>query len=153
MARITVEDCLTKENNRFALVQLAAKRAKQLLHGGKTVISETKGNKAVVNALREIADGKVCFMTEEEVAQAREQARIEKEKAMAEEAQAQANQERNRIFPARPEVVAAADDDDDEDDGSDLDEGDDEEDEDEEDEGLDKDSDKDADKEEDKSDA
>ncbi|MFO0003208.1 MAG: DNA-directed RNA polymerase subunit omega, partial [bacterium] len=33
MARITVEDCLTQENNRFALVQLASKRTKQLLQG------------------------------------------------------------------------------------------------------------------------
>jgi DNA-directed RNA polymerase subunit omega len=153
MARITVEDCLVKENNRFALVQLAAKRAKQLLHGGKTVITETKGNKAVVNALREIADGKVCFMTEEEVAQAREQARLEKEKAAAEEQQAQANTERNRLFPARPEVLAASDDDDDDDDddGADIDDEEDDDDEDDDaEEGKDK---KDLGSDEDKSDA
>jgi DNA-directed RNA polymerase subunit omega len=60
MARITVEDCLDKENNRFILVRLAAKRAKQLL-SGKTPVTDTHGNKAVVSALREIADGKVRF--------------------------------------------------------------------------------------------
>ena len=65
MARITVEDCLERENNRFSLVLLAAKRAKQLLHGSRTVADEVK-NKSVVTALREIAEGKVRFMTDEE---------------------------------------------------------------------------------------
>ncbi len=65
MARITVEDCLTQETNRFALVRLAALRAKQLLEG-KTPVTDTKGNKAVVSALREIADGKVRFRKREE---------------------------------------------------------------------------------------
>ena len=67
MARITVEDCLTKETNRFGLVLLAAKRAKQLLNGAKQVIADNRGNKSVVTALREIADGQVRFMTEAEV--------------------------------------------------------------------------------------
>ena len=68
MARITVEDCLENERNRFALVQLAAKRAKQLLNGAKARISDTRGNKSIVVALREIAAGEVRFMTEEEMA-------------------------------------------------------------------------------------
>ena len=70
MARITVEDCLERENNRFSLVLLAAKRAKQLLHGSRTVADEVK-NKSVVTALREIAEGKVRFMTDEEEQQYR----------------------------------------------------------------------------------
>ena len=60
MARITVEDCLEHESNRFALVRLASRRAKQLL-AGRTPVADIKGNKAVVLALREIADGKVRF--------------------------------------------------------------------------------------------
>lgn len=60
MARITVEDCLDNESNRFALVRLAARRAKQLL-SGSTPVTDTKGNRAIVSALREIADGKVKF--------------------------------------------------------------------------------------------
>ena len=60
MARITVEDCLEKEPNRFSLVALASKRAKELLSGDKPV-TDTRGNKAIVSALREIADGKVRF--------------------------------------------------------------------------------------------
>lgn len=72
MARITVEDCLTRENNRFALVQLASKRTKQLLGGARTLTTEAKGNKAVVTALREIAQGAVRFMTPEDEAVMRE---------------------------------------------------------------------------------
>lgn len=61
MARITVEDCLEHETNRFALVRLASRRAKQLL-SGDTAVTDTQGNKAIVSALREIADGKVRFV-------------------------------------------------------------------------------------------
>jgi DNA-directed RNA polymerase subunit omega len=86
MARITVEDCLTKETNRFALVLLAAKRTKQILHGSKALIADAK-NKAVVNALREIAAGKVRFMTEEE-RQAADQARRQQQDQEREAAEA-----------------------------------------------------------------
>jgi len=79
MARITVEDCLVKETNRFALVQLAAKRTKQILQGGKVVLAETTNNKAVVTALREIAGGQVRFMTEAERQEARERAIAERQ--------------------------------------------------------------------------
>lgn len=65
MARITVEDCLVQENNRFSLVQLASKRTKQILQGGTIQIADRR-NKAVVTALREIAASKVRFMTPEE---------------------------------------------------------------------------------------
>lgn len=65
MARITVEDCLDHESNRFALVKLASIRAKQLLEGSQPV-TDTKGNRAIVSALREIAAGKVRFNEEEE---------------------------------------------------------------------------------------
>jgi DNA-directed RNA polymerase subunit omega len=62
MARITVEDCLVKENNRFSLVQLCSKRSKQLFTGSPLTISQKK-NKPIVSALREIAAGTVRFMT------------------------------------------------------------------------------------------
>ncbi len=57
MARITVEDCLQNVNNRFELVLLATKRAKQLLKGARPLLKAD--NKEVVTALREIAAGKV----------------------------------------------------------------------------------------------
>ena len=57
MARITVEDCLENVDNRFQLVLLAAKRAKQLLKGSRPLLDSE--NKEVVTALREIAENKV----------------------------------------------------------------------------------------------
>jgi len=58
MARITVEDCLEKVPNRFALVLLASARTKQLLKGSTPRVQAD--NKEVVLALREIADGQVA---------------------------------------------------------------------------------------------
>ncbi|NQZ01218.1 MAG: DNA-directed RNA polymerase subunit omega [Bdellovibrionales bacterium] len=60
MARVTVEDCLEKVDNRFALVLLVAKRAKQLLKGDECT-SPGKNNKYIVNSLREVAAGNVYF--------------------------------------------------------------------------------------------
>jgi DNA-directed RNA polymerase subunit omega len=57
MARITVEDCLAKVSNRFELVVVAARRAKELLKGAPPLIKSE--NKEVVTSLREIAAGKV----------------------------------------------------------------------------------------------
>ena len=59
MARITVEDCLEKIPNRFELVLLGARRAKQLLKGARPLVESD--NKEVVAALREIAEGKVAM--------------------------------------------------------------------------------------------
>ncbi|AMV72644.1 DNA-directed RNA polymerase subunit omega [Desulfuromonas carbonis] len=61
MARITVEDCLNQVPNRFLLVMVAAKRAKQLYKGSQGLIENRAGNKKIVLALREIAAGKVEF--------------------------------------------------------------------------------------------
>lgn len=60
MARVTIEDCLDNVDNRFALVMLAAKRARVLEAGGESMV-EVKKNKTAVRALREIAAGKVAF--------------------------------------------------------------------------------------------
>src|SRR6267378_1860277 len=57
MARVTVEDCLPLVDNRFALVLLATKRARQLMAGARPLI-EAK-DKPPVLALREVATGKV----------------------------------------------------------------------------------------------
>lgn len=62
MARITVEDCLDKVHNRFALVLLVAKRTKQLMKGD-TCMAPGRNNKHVVNSLREVAAGMVYFDT------------------------------------------------------------------------------------------
>ena len=60
MARVTVEDCLEKVDNRFLLVMLASKRVKQLYKGNQPLI-EAKNNRYVVTALREIAAGKIGY--------------------------------------------------------------------------------------------
>jgi len=59
MARITVEDCLEKVPNRFELVLVGARRAKQLLKGARPLVESD--NKEVVAALREIGEGKVSM--------------------------------------------------------------------------------------------
>lgn len=61
MARVTVEDCLEKVDNRFLLVMLASKRVKQIYKGASLRIDNKAGNKNVVAALREIAAGKVQY--------------------------------------------------------------------------------------------
>ncbi len=58
MARITVEDCLAHVDNRFQLVLVATKRARQLAMGASPLI-EVENDKPTVIALREIAEGKV----------------------------------------------------------------------------------------------
>ena len=59
MARVTVEDCLEHEENRFALVVLAARRCRQLMKGAPGLVPSK--NRAAVTALREIAGQKVYF--------------------------------------------------------------------------------------------
>lgn len=64
MARITVEDCLKRIPNRFELVVVAARRAKELLQGARPLVKTD--NKEVVTALREIAEGKVWKINSEQ---------------------------------------------------------------------------------------
>ena len=59
MARVTVEDCLDNVDNRFELVMLATKRARQLATGGKEPKVAWENDKPTVVALREIAGGLV----------------------------------------------------------------------------------------------
>lgn len=60
MARITVEDCLSKIPNRFELIHAAAKRVKQMAKGSRTLITGVR-NKPTVMALREIAAGAITI--------------------------------------------------------------------------------------------
>ena len=65
MARITVEDCIEKVDNRFELVLLATKRARQIARGS-TPLVEVENDKPTVIALREIAADKIgpSFLTD-----------------------------------------------------------------------------------------
>lgn len=87
MARVTVEDCLDKVDNRFELVLLAAKRARQLDHG-KDPLVEWDGDKSTVVALREIAEGLISQDILDEMAN-REAAEIEVEAEQVVEAGAE----------------------------------------------------------------
>ena len=59
MARVTVEDCLEKVPNRFDLVLMAARRARQLDKGAPPLIDNERNSKPTVLALREIAAGAI----------------------------------------------------------------------------------------------
>ena len=58
MARITIEDCLKRVDNRFKLVHMAASRVRQIREGSEYLVSSPK-NEDIVVALRELAAGKV----------------------------------------------------------------------------------------------
>ena len=60
MARITVEDCLRKVENRFLLVNMVAKRVRQIREGSDYLVSSPK-NEDIVVSLREIAAGRIKF--------------------------------------------------------------------------------------------
>ena len=68
MARITVEDCIEKVGNRFELVLLATKRARQVARGAAPLVDD-ENDKPTVIALREIAEGLVDhdFMSAQEL--------------------------------------------------------------------------------------
>ncbi|HEX7342466.1 MAG TPA: DNA-directed RNA polymerase subunit omega [Rhodanobacteraceae bacterium] len=77
MARITVEDCLAVVNNRFELVLMATKRARQLAHGAEALV-DVENDKPTVLALREIASRSIDEATIEAIDRAeREQAERE----------------------------------------------------------------------------
>lgn len=57
MARITVEDCLNHVDNRFELVLVGSKRARQLAVGGRDPMVPEENDKPTVIALREIEEG------------------------------------------------------------------------------------------------
>ena len=61
MARVTVEDCLEHVDNRFELVMLSTKRARQLATGGKEPLVQWENDKPTVVALREIAEETVSI--------------------------------------------------------------------------------------------
>lgn len=59
MARVTVEDCLEHVDNRFELIMVSSKRARQLANEGAEPLVPPENDKPTVLALREIAAGKI----------------------------------------------------------------------------------------------
>lgn len=66
MARLTIEDCLNNVDNRYDLVLLAAKRARQIAFGSEPLVKENN-DKPTVLALREIAEGRVTPLNINEI--------------------------------------------------------------------------------------
>ena len=67
MARVTIEDVLEVVPNRFEIIDIAAKRAHELMQGAKTSLSDSEAkHKATVQALREIASGQINLSSEQE---------------------------------------------------------------------------------------
>lgn len=66
MARITIEDCLKNVENRFKLVLVASKRARQLALGSSEPLVPWENDKATVVALRELASDNFLTTAEEE---------------------------------------------------------------------------------------
>jgi len=75
MARVTVEDCLDNVDNRFELVMLAARRARQMRQFGADPLVKVENDKPTVVALREIAEGLISH----EVIDAQQAARADAE--------------------------------------------------------------------------
>lgn len=65
MARITIEDCLKKVPNRFLLVNVVAKRVRQIREGSEYLVSSPK-NEDIVVSLREISAGKIVIKKDQE---------------------------------------------------------------------------------------
>ncbi|WP_115716972.1 DNA-directed RNA polymerase subunit omega [Gallaecimonas mangrovi] len=79
MARVTVEDAVDKVGNRFDLVLLAARRARQIATQGKDTLVDPENDKATVIALREIEEGLIDVARLDA-----EDARMQKEQEAAE---------------------------------------------------------------------
>lgn len=63
MARVTIEDCIRYYPNRFEMVLLASKRARQLLNGMPPLLENEEGHKHAVQALKEMGEGHISWET------------------------------------------------------------------------------------------
>ncbi|MFT7526651.1 MAG: DNA-directed RNA polymerase subunit omega [Arenicella sp.] len=122
MARVTVEDCLDNVDNRFQLVLVATKRARQLSLGAEPFVDE-ENDKPTVLALREIAEGHVTreileekieedileFMIEGEEEQAEGDAQPTELDALTAALQAELAGDSADVSPAAEQIVEASD--------------------------------------------
>lgn len=88
MARITVEDCLENVDNRFQLVLISSKRARQIMQGAEPHV-DRENDKPTVIALREIAEG---FVTKDILSEEIKQATTEEDE-ITDEAEVSASEE------------------------------------------------------------
>ncbi|CAI1814493.1 DNA-directed RNA polymerase subunit omega [Serratia quinivorans] len=88
MARVTVQDAVEKIGNRFDLVLVAARRARQIQTGGKDALVPEENDKYTVIALREIEEGlitsQILDVRDRQEQQEQEDAEIQAVTAIAE---------------------------------------------------------------------
>ncbi|MEC6815553.1 DNA-directed RNA polymerase subunit omega [Photobacterium toruni] len=77
MARVTVQDAVDKIGNRFDLIQIAARRARQMQTGGKDPLVPEENDKYTVIALREIEEGLIT----KDILDARERQELQEQEA------------------------------------------------------------------------
>ncbi|KAE8176821.1 DNA-directed RNA polymerase subunit omega [Photobacterium carnosum] len=77
MARVTVQDAVDKIGNRFDLIQIASRRARQLQTGGKEPLVPAENDKYTVIALREIEEGLIT----KDILDARERQELQEQEA------------------------------------------------------------------------
>lgn len=102
MARVTVEDCLDNVDNRFQLVLVATKRARQIANGRDPMV-EWENDKPTVVALREIADGLVT----RDILKEKEQVEETVEDIMAEGVTAEGEQQATPAAAPSDEIIEA----------------------------------------------
>jgi len=90
MARVTVEDCLDNVDNRFDLVLVASKRARQLANGKDATLG-WENDKSTVVALREIAEGNISAKIMDDISarEHAEQSRVAEEELLQEQVENQ----------------------------------------------------------------
>lgn len=76
MARVTIEDCIRYYPNRFEMVLLASRRARQLLGGMPPLVENEEGHKPSVQSLKELGEGHISWDAVFELDE-REKARLE----------------------------------------------------------------------------
>ncbi|WP_373506755.1 DNA-directed RNA polymerase subunit omega [Thiocapsa sp.] len=98
MARITVEDCLNHVDNRFDLVLLATKRARQLANGVEPILPWAN-DKPTVMALREIAAGHISTAMVQAAQREIDETTAALEQALAEELASELGEARSKGDP------------------------------------------------------
>ena len=106
MARITVEDCLSKIDNQYDLVLLAKERAAQLNAGNKPLVTGNNDKNTVIS-LREIGDGKISIKTIEDSA-INKLKKIKKEIAELEDLEADSEDDFDKIYKGEISKSGAA---------------------------------------------
>lgn len=107
MARVTVEDCLENVDNRFELVLVASKRARQLANG-KPPLIEWENDKVTVVALREIAEGHVTAAILTEVEETEEEFLMEGQEPMADSESTNTELSGDELLASQVEALLAA---------------------------------------------